>query len=187
MESFKRIYHQQNLCLHNKIKLNESLILLGKLTNDIFTVKEKSYLYSRGIVDLISVKRCLRIILKDAHYYGVKWYKKGLNTKNNSVIAYCGNYNQLEFGIIQSFLVCESSSSHYIFCVLSPLIRNVDTFRMYNTAIPHVISLLPPETTNSENVVIPVERICSPCVYMSFSDVENTAYVATLANLLEKD
>ena len=149
MESFKRIYHQQNLCLHNKIKLNESLILY----ENSLTVKEKSYLYSRGIADLISVKRCLRII----------------------------------FGIIQSFLVCESSSSHYVFCVLSPLIENVDTFRMYNTTIPHVISLLPPETTNSENVVIPVERICSPCVYMSFSDVENTAYVATLANLLEKD
>ena len=36
-------------------------------------------------------------------------------------------------------------------------------------------------------VIIPVEHICSPCIYMSFSDVDNTMYVDTPANLLEKD
>ena len=128
MECFKRIYHQQNIRLHNRMKLNEDLLLLGKPVTDVLTEDEKQYLYSHGIIDFFRVKRYLQVIINDVHYYGFKWYRSCVKTKNNSVIVYCDNYNKLEFGIIQSFLVCEVPPSHLVFCILSPLIRNIDIF-----------------------------------------------------------
>lgn len=184
MECFKHIYYQQKFCLNNRAKVSDELFLLGRPIKDMLTENEKQYLCFHGIEDLSCVERYLRIPLKDIHYYSLKWYSSGPKTTNNSTIVYNDN-NNLKLGIIQSFLVCKFLFSPLVFCVLSPLIRNDHVFSMYNTPIPHNISCYPP-TPDSETVPTPVEHICSVCIYLSFSDVDNTMYVTISANLLEK-
>ena len=52
--------------------------------------------------------------------------------------------------------------------------------------LPHLDICLP-LSENAEIVIVPIEYIHSPCVYMLFSDKAEYLYVAALVNLLEKD
>ena len=60
-----------------------------------------------------------------------------------------------------------------------------DAFKVYGQNISYIESCIPP--CNSDLVVLRVNDIYGPCVYMSFSDITHKIYVSVLANLLEKD
>ena len=49
----------------------------------------------------------------------------------------------------------------------------------------HIGTCIPP--SDVDLIALEVHDICSPCVYMSFTDIANKIYVSVLANVLEKD
>ena len=116
----------------------------------------------------------------------VAHWNKNNQQRNNATIAY-DEQGEVHFGIIQSFMLYNCSPP-LLFCVLAKLVRSDHPFTMFCSSyqIPHIIPCLPP-TRNPEIVVIPFERICSLCVYMSFSDITDTVYVVIPSNLFEKD
>ena len=110
-----------------------------------------------------------------------------ITNKGTMLLLHMMNKEKSLFGIIQSFMLYNSSPP-LLFCVLAKLVRSDHPFTMFCSSyqIPHIIPCLPP-TRNPEIVVIPFERICSLCVYMSFSDITDTVYVVIPSNLFEKD
>ena len=51
--------------------------------------------------------------------------------------------------------------------------------------IPHILTCNPP--SDLDVVAVRVTDICSPCVFMSFTDVTDKTSISVLANVLERD
>jgi len=186
LEAFKHIYSRHRQCLSNYTIISNNICLLGK-PDHILTEEDKLVLSSCGYQDYTRVDKYLRIIFKDINYYSCNWNKSNCNRNNATVAYYIHEKDELHFGIIQSFLLCNSSPP-VVFCVLAKLIRCNQPFTMFNSSnhIPHIISCLPP-TQDHEIVAIPIEHIYSQCIYLSFNDIKDTVFVVIPANLLEKD
>jgi len=52
--------------------------------------------------------------------------------------------------------------------------------------VPHIF-VCPTPSESSEIVAISIESVLSPCMFMAFTDVPNSVFMAAIANLLEKD
>ena len=51
--------------------------------------------------------------------------------------------------------------------------------------VPHIQTCNPP--SDLDIVAVEIANICSPCVFMSFTDITDKAFISVLANVLERD
>ena len=127
-----------------------------------------------------TVKIIYRIIFYNILIHSCQWNNKSITNQNNSTVAYVRE-EKLEYGIVKKIVCINSQKTIAIITRLrhSPL--------QSCTTISRILKCPLPASEASDMVAININNICSPCVFMSFTDVADTAYIAVLPNLLEKD
>jgi len=109
--------------------------------------------------------------------------------RNNSAIAYRPVCGGTEYGLVQGFFTAEINYLLKIYVTLTKLVQH-DSIQLQmhshpHWQIPHITPCVPP-TPSSLTIAIPLEHILSPCVYISYSDIQ-CVYLAIIVSLLEKD
>lgn len=123
LKAFKHINYQRKQSSSNETKISDGIYLLGKPIKGVLTEDEKLALSSYKLQDHSCVDKYLRILFKDIHYYSCNWNKNN-QQRNNATIAYHQN-GEIQFGIIQNFLLYNCTSSPpLLFCVLAKLVRS---------------------------------------------------------------
>ena len=92
----------------------------------------------------------------------------------------CG---KVEYGIVEKIAITNIDDGPTTIA----FIRKLDHRPLQQSCIvPHIfVCTIPSE--HYDVVAVKVEDIYGPCVFMAFTDVPDTVYVAVLANLLERD
>ena len=172
---FEQLYHCQHHCIstHNSCKISEGLYVIGKSLKDSLTELEINTLSN---FSLDNYKTFSRIFLNGIKIHA---YKKSYH---NSAISYVDEHHKIGYGIVQKILLLNDAT---LILIIIKLRAHSDAFKAYGQNIPHIESCIPP--CNSDLVVLRVNDIYGPCVYMSFSDITDKIYVSVLTNLLEKD
>ncbi|XP_065892467.1 uncharacterized protein [Dysidea avara] len=183
-EAFKQLYFKHNMP-EQRCKVLENVYLLGKPTRTNVTETELLALSTYG---LNQTCKYLRIIFHGFQIQSFQW-KINVQKRNNSAVAYRPDRGGLEYGLVQGFFVVEEGSSPKVYVTLTKLLKH-DSVQLQMQShphwqIPHITACVPP-TSSSLTIAIPLEHILSPCVYISFSDVQ-CVYLAIIVNLLEKD
>lgn len=131
----------------------------------------------------ITYKAYSRLLYHNIKIHCCTWNPRH-QKRSNHTISYSLNNESLEYGIIRKFLLLEfPEQSFRVVAIVAKLVKHHSP-QMRN--IPHLEVCLP-LSENAEIVIVPIEHIRSPCVYMLFSDNMEYLYVAALVNLLEKD
>ena len=124
-------------------------------------------------------------------FYGIRIHScswKDCNQQcNNSAIAYSGNRETIEYGIVQGFYL---TSGSMVYITIKKLQKH-DTISLKMQThpyweVPHIGVCAPP-SPSCPTIAIPIGSIRSPCVCISFSDVKECIYLAIIVNLYEKD
>ena len=130
------------------------------------------------------VKVYSRVKFHNIMLHSTQWNNKGVLKQNNATVAYRRS-DHVEYGIIKKFVVISDNEiptqTIVIICTLDHT-----QLQQSGTVVPHIFVCSPP-SESSEVVAVSIKNIISPCIFMAFSDVPNSVYVAAFANLLEKD
>ena len=178
-EAFEQLHSCHHHPKQNCSKVGEHVYVLGKPIKSRLTDLEittmcnydlnKYEIYSRVTVHGIAIHAC-------------SWNKKGYHKQNNSTIAYFNKDHKIEYAIVQKIVLINNET---VTLLIGKLKSHISGFKVHGQKVPHIESCFPP--LNLDLLVIEVTDICSPCIYMSFSDITDKVYVSVLANLLEKD
>ena len=173
-QAFKHIHYQINCFAKHRMEVYSNVFLLGKPTCEISEVDVVA-LSAVGFTDFRNVRRYTRMQIRDIKFYGSDWNSK----HSNATVAYYQG-NEIHYGIIKSFFH-ESTTQPTVLCTVTRLLP-CDTTPVFKKA-PHILAC----TQHDQLSVISINNIVCPCIYLSFSDVENFIYVVMLVNMLEKD
>ena len=186
--TYKHLYFKQGLPQRNCIEISKKVYLLGKSNNNTVAEEEKIALAVSGYGG-DDYKVYSRMLFSNLKINSCKWNKKH-HRKNNSVIGYYSlNSHTVEYGIIQKKFLINKDSSPLVLATVSKLVKH-DTIKVQTnnspyTSVPHIVACLPP--SHPDVITVPLEHIRTPCVLISFDDIEDCIYVAALVNLTEKD
>ena len=96
----------------------------------------------------------------------------------------------IEYGITQGFFLVENSASPVVYVTVTKLAQHDSVMLQMQShpgwKIPHIAVCVPP-SSSCPTIAIPLDHICSPCVFISFGEVKECVYLAVIVNLLEKD
>ena len=121
-----------------------------------------------------------RIMFHNIIIHSCQWNNKGLMKQNNATVAYSRS-GKVEYGIVEKIVVT------YVDTQTFAIIRRLDHRPLQQSfTVPHIF-VCPTPTQRHDVVAVKIEDVYGPCVFMAFTDVPDTVYVAVLANLLERD
>ena len=184
-ESFKHLYFKHSIPQHNSMKISKDIYLIGKPT-DIITEAEVIALSVHGYEQCTKFSR---LLFRDFQIHSCEW-KKNNRQRNNSAVAYHMDNGVIEYGITQGFFLVENSASPVVYVTVTKLAQHDSvTLQMQSHPgwkIPHIAVCVPP-SSSCPTIAIPLDHICSPCVFISFGEVKECVYLAVIVNLLEKD
>lgn len=187
--SFVEVFEHLHSTYRHKIPFNSRLIgnsiyALGKphagIVDRLLNASEMEALqHLEANISGSIVEVFCRIIFHNMSIHSCQWNNKSIIKQNNSTVQYVRD-EKVEYGIIKKIVYIKSHKTVAIITKLhhSPL--------QSSTTISHILKCPVPSET-SDTVAININNICSPCVFMSFTDVADTIYIAVLPNLLEKD
>ena len=177
------VFERLNSCHHhpkqNCFKVDENIYILGKPLNSSLTELEINAMCN---YDLNEYKVYSRVTVNGIAIHACTWNKKGYHKQNNSTIAYFSGERNMEYGVVQKILLLNNAT---VVLLITQLKAHRNVLKVYGQKISHVESCLPP--SNLDLLAVRVVDICSPCIYMSFSDITDKIYVSVLVNLLAKD
>ena len=182
-EVFEHLYHSYHCHIpkQNCIKINDNVYLLGKPDNSSLSEIEMSVMHACTYSSVMSDYRIYsRALVNNIAINSCTWDNK---KQRNSTIAYYNNYHsKLEYGLVRKIVLLNNNIIILLIVQLKPhgcpLIVN-------GQRIPHIETCIPP--LDVDLAAIELNDICSPCIYMSFTDTSDKVYVSVLANVLEKD
>ena len=174
---FEQLYHR-HIPKQNCIKIDENVCLLGKPVNSTLSELEM-YTINVCCNDVSDYVIYSRALVHDIAIHSCSW-----NNKNqNSAIAYYNkDHNKIEYGIVKKIVLLNTNA---IILLIAPLKPHGCPLTINRQRISHIGTCIPP--SDVDLIALEVHDICSPCVYMSFTDIANKIYVSVLANVLEKD
>jgi len=130
------------------------------------------------------VKVYSRLMFHNIMVHSTQWNNKGLLKQSNATVAYRTSEN-VGYGIIKRIIVINKDDTQTQTIVLLCKLDHTQ-LQQPGIVVPHIF-VCPTPSESSEIVAISIESVLSPCVFMAFTDVPNSVFVAAFANLLEKD
>jgi len=172
MKVFRQLHCSRYIAGHNCAKIYDSLHLLGKPTNPMLTQAELSacvnydtsscIIYSRIKVNNILIHAC--------------YWNRG-NNSNSAITYYSRDHSKIEYGIVQKNLYILHCNTIFLLVIQLKAHR---TDLIGGRKVPHIQTCNPP----SDLDIVAVD-ICSPCVFMSFTDINDKTFISVLADVLE--
>ena len=129
------------------------------------------------------VKVYSRLMFHNIMVHSTQWNNKGLLKQSNATVAYRTSEN-VEYGIKGILVTNKDDTKTQIIVLLCKLDHT--QLQQLGIVVPHIF-VCPTPSESSEIVAISIESMLSPCMFMAFTDVPNSVFVAAFANLLEKD
>ena len=133
-------------------------------------------------VSTVLIEVFSRIVFHNITIHSCQWNNKGIMKQNNATVAYarCG---KVEYGIVEKIAITNIDDGPTTIAIIHKLDHRP---LQQSCIVPHIfVCTIPSE--HYDVVAVKVEDIYGPCVFMAFTDVPDTVYVAVLANLLERD
>ena len=182
-EAFKNLHSQRKLPQKKCVKIGENVFLLGKELDHHDMSDGEVQVLSSYEYKSIKYKAYSRLLYHNIKIHCCTWNPRH-QKRSNHTISYSLNNESLEHRIIQKFLLLEFPEQNFrAVAIVAKLVKHHSS-QMRN--IPHLDVCLP-LSKNAEIVIVPIENIHSPGVYMLFSDKTDYLYVAAFVNLLGKD
>jgi len=178
MEAFGQLHFCCHVPVHSRTKVYDGVYLLGKPSTLMLTQSEMIVFANYDIRNSVIYSR---MKINDIIVHTSSWNR---GKKSNSAFAYYNrDHNKIEYGIVQKIVYTPHCNA--VFLLVIQLKAHETNLTLGGRSIPHVHSFNPP--SDVDILAIKSTDICSPCVFMSFSDVTDKIYISVLANLLEKD
>ena len=178
MEVFDQLHLCRHVPKHNCTKIFDDVYLLGKPTNPTLTQSEVNACIDYDISSCVIYSR---IKVNDILIHACYWNR---GKKSNSAIAYYNkDHSKIEYDIVQKIVYIFHCNE--IFLLVTQLAAHSTSLSLGGHRIPHILTCNPP--SDLDVVAVKVTDICSPCVFMSFTDVTDKTFISVLANVLERD
>jgi len=178
MQAFGQLHFYRHLPGHNCTKISDRIYLLGKSTNATLTQSEINASVNYDLSNCVTYSR---IKINDILFHASYWNK---GKKSNSAIAYHNKeHSKIEYGLVQKIVYTLHCNT--VFLLITQLKPHSTYLALGGQSIPHIRTCNPP--SDLDVAAIEVTDICSPCVYMSFSDIIDKTFISVLVNVIEKD